>query len=57
MAYNEERAAYLLQVAYDMLEELGGHAEVFYDGTNCDNLCLMDDIKALLEEWPNTDGS
>jgi hypothetical protein len=49
-----QRALLLLSVAADALGQLEFDElcclTVFYDGAHCDGQCILDDIKAVLEE-------
>jgi len=47
--HDQDRKDYLIRAVVAYIEETKGFAEtVFYDGTECDGYCLIDDIKA---EW------
>jgi hypothetical protein len=53
----EDRKITLLKACKDLLKQCESTyaldilmMEVFYDGTYCDALCLLDDIEALLAE-------
>ena len=57
----EDRKITLLKACKDLLKQCEStyavldilEMEVFYDGTHCDALCLLDDIEDLLADLEN----
>jgi len=54
LAKHLQRAVTLLQAAADIVENTEGDAALEataeWDGTECDGMCLLDDINVLFEE-------
>lgn len=45
------RAEYLLRAAYNFIErEVNSETWVYYDGTECDGYCIMEDIENTILE-------